>query len=120
MVSEHRARGYDELWLANTFSLMTISNFLVAIPSGMPRARSVEAFGFECDPLILSIVSFRPVCASLRAFDSCGGAEVECCGGAEVECSTLQHTSWSAGAIAQCCVEPAVALSGMRVNRWQL
>ena len=34
MVSEHRNRGFDDEWLGDTFSLMTVGNGIIAIPAG--------------------------------------------------------------------------------------
>jgi len=45
MVTEHRQRGFDEAWLPQTFSLMAMCNFLVAIPSGLLAYAAVRLTG---------------------------------------------------------------------------
>lgn len=45
MVSEHHTRGFEESWIANTFSLMTIGNGLVAISCGFLAQGAVYLYG---------------------------------------------------------------------------
>lgn len=45
MISEHHTRGFEESWVSNTFSLMTVGNGMIAIASGLLAQVAVWAYG---------------------------------------------------------------------------